>query len=318
MEYFNLVTSQIITFIIYALIGVIAVKTKVLKEEGLDVISKLIIKITLPVMIFHNTISGATVEDFMNTLSIIAWTFVMYGLLFLLSVALRRLFKLQGNKGKVFQANVMFGNVGFMGIPIVATFFPEHGMLYMALFTVADQMVLWTAGVALTTPEDAAKNIDKKQYIKQTVKKFINPAVVAITLSVVFVLLQLQLPAELDTALSKVGAITSPLAMIYIGALFCFTDMISNLKRVEFYGLVAIKMVIVPLVFYWLMGLVPNMNADIRLTMTVIAALPSMTTIAMLAKTQGSEGEYSAGAIFVTTVCSIVTLPLVCYLITCL
>lgn len=316
MEYFDIVISQIITFIIYALIGVIAVKTKVLKEEGLDVISKLIIKITLPVMIFHNTIAGTTVEQFMDTISIILWTFVMYGALFVLSVVLRKLFRLQGNKGRVFQANTMFGNIGFMGIPLVAALFPEQGMLYMALFTVADQMVLWTAGVALTTPEEAMKDVDKKAYIKQTLKKFINPAVVAITLSVVFVFLQIKLPTEFDIALSKVGAITSPLAMIYIGALFCFTDMLGSLKRLEYYGQVIIKMIIFPVLFYWLMGFVPNMNPDIRITMTVITALPSMTTIAMLAKSQKSEGEYSAGGIFVTTLCSIVTIPLVCYLTT--
>ena len=51
-----------------------------------------------------------------------------------------------------------------------------------------------------------------------------------------------------------------------------------------------------------------------ELAMTVLSALPTMTSIAMLAKSQKSEGEYSAGGIFVTTLCSIVTLPMVCYI----
>lgn len=246
MEYFELVISQIIIFVIYAAIGVIAVKTRIINEAGLDVISRLVIKMTLPIMIFHNTIIGATVEQFIDTTSILWLTVVMYGSMFVVSFALKKLFRLTGNRGKVFHANTMFGNIGFMGIPLLAAFFPEKGMLYIAL--------------------------------------------------------------------GKVGGITSPLAMIYLGALFCYTDMKGSLKQIEFYGTVLVKMILYPIAFYLFMGLFPSIDPDILLAMTVLSALPTMTSIAMLAKSQKSEGEYSAGGIFVTTLCSVVTLPLVCYI----
>lgn len=312
MEYFQLVISQIIIFVIYAMIGVIAVKTKILHEEGLEVISKLIIKITLPIMIFHNTITGATVEQFMNTISILLLTAVMYGTMYLVSWGLKKVFRLEGNKGKVFHANTMFGNIGFMGIPILTAFFPENGMLYIALFTVIDQLVLWTVGVQLTLPEGVSVN-DSRSAVIRTIMKLVNPATVAITLSVIGIFVGVKLPYELDTALQKVGGITSPLAMIYLGALFCYADVKGSLKQKEFYGTVLIKMVLYPIVFYVVMGLFPQIHSDIRLAMTILSALPTMTSVAMLAKFQKSEGEYSAGGVFVTTLCSIVTLPVVCF-----
>ncbi|MGN0154231.1 MAG: AEC family transporter [Lachnospiraceae bacterium] len=316
MEYFELVISQIIIFVIYAAIGVVAVKTRILNEEGLDVISRLVIKTTLPIMIFHNTITGATVEQFMDTTSILWLTAVMYGSMFVVSFALKKLFRLKGSRGKVFHANTMFGNIGFMGIPLLAAFFPEKGMLYIALFTVVDQMVLWTVGVQLTLPEENnGKKVGMdKAFVKQTIRKMINPATVAITLAVLGIFAGVKLPEELDIALGKVGGITSPLAMIYLGALFCYTDMKESLKQMEFYGTVLVKMILYPIAFYLFMGLFPSIDPDIRLAMTVLSALPTMTSIAMLAKSQKSEGEYSAGGIFVTTLCSIVTLPLVCYI----
>lgn len=335
MEYFELVISQIIIFVIYAGIGVIAVKTGVLQEKSLDVVSKLVIKITLPVMLFHNTITGVTAEEFLETTSVMLWTVVMYVTLFGVSWLLKKVFRLKGDIGSVYQANTMFGNIGFMGIPVLLAFFPKYGMLYAVMFTVVDQLVLWTIGVHLTTPESKKqippiksgsgeistekRNTEEVQSKKSsavvgTIKKLINPATVAILLAVIGVFAGIKLPSELDVALSKVGAITSPLAMIYIGALFCYTDMLGSLKKIEFYGTVLVKMLLYPIAFYWFMGLFEGLNSEIRLAMTMLSAMPGMTSIAMLAKSQGSEGEYSAGGVFVTTLCSIVTLPAVCYI----
>ena len=71
----------------------------------------------------------------------------------------------------------MFGNIGFMGIPIVAAVFPEQGMLYIALFTVVDQLLLWTVGVNLTAPTDK----ENAMSIASRLLKMINPATIAVT-----------------------------------------------------------------------------------------------------------------------------------------
>jgi len=48
-------------------------------------------------------------------------------------------------------ASSLFGNVGFIGIPIISSLFPQKGMLYIALFTIVDQLLLWTLGLSLTS-----------------------------------------------------------------------------------------------------------------------------------------------------------------------
>ena len=74
-------------------------------------------------------------------------------------------------------------------------------------------------------------------------------------------------------------------------------------------------MCIFPVLFFYLLRLIPGITQDIAVTMSVLSALPTMTSIAMLAQIQKSDGEYSAGMIFVTTLFSVLTLPLVCLLI---
>lgn len=311
MEYFLIVLKQIFIFIIYAVIGVIAVKTKVLDKKGLDVLSRYITKIGLPLLIFTNTINGSTRQEFLDTMSVLMATAAMYLFLYILCLGMARFFKLTGNERNVYHACAMFGNIGFMGIPVVSALFPERGMLYIALFTVIDQLLLWTVGLNLTSP---VENSDSLTGIYM-LKKMINPATVGIILAVIGILLNLHLPELMNTALSKTGATATPLAMIYLGGVFCYTDIGIYIKKIEFYGMVVVKMCISPIILFYILKLIPGITTEITVTMCALCAMPTMSSIAMLAQSQHSAGEYSAGMIFVTTLCSIITLPLVCLMI---
>ena len=311
MLYFPIVIEQIALFLIYAMLGVYAVKRGYFTSASLDVISKLLIKITIPIMIFANTINGATREEFIAALPILLATVLMYALLYLLSVLLKNIFRLSGDSGRVYQACTMYGNIGFIGIPIVAALFPERGMLYIALFTVIDQLTLWTIGISLTSPMGGSRTLSPAE----VAKKMVNPAVIAILLAVVFVFTGWRLPEVLNTGLKNVGGITSVLAMIYIGGLFCFTDIAGYLRHPEIYAEIIVKMILFPPVFYMILRLIPGLTQEIRFTLSVLTALPTMSTIPMFARDQRSDGEYGAGMLFVTTVCSVVTLPLVCLIL---
>lgn len=220
MAYFSIVLSQIIGFVIYILIGIAAVRMRVLGSRSLGVFSRFITKISLPLLLFSNTLNGATRQQFISALPVLAVTVLMYFLLYLLCCLLARLFGLKGNENHVYRACAMFGNIGFMGIPIVAAVFPEQGMLYIALFTVIDQLLLWTLGVNLTAPVDR----ENAMSIASRLQKMVNPATIAIVLAIVGIFTGIELPAPVNTALTKAGALTTPLAMIYMGGLFCYID----------------------------------------------------------------------------------------------
>ena len=146
-----------------------------------------------------------------------------------------------------------------MGIPIVTSIFPERGMLYISVFTMIDQLMLWTVGVRLTS---------KAEHSSFDFKKLINPVTVAIVLALIFILTGISLPEILNTAFSKIGATATPLAMIYLGGVFACMDMRKYICKLDYYGIVAIKMLIFPVLFYLLLGLLP-ISAEIRMTMTL-------------------------------------------------
>ena len=337
MSTLSILINQLGMFVIYILAGIILIRTKVLNRENMEVVSRLVIKLALPVMIFTNTVNGVDKEMLFHSLSILGIAFFMYICLFGLSFLSGKLFRLQGDHQQLYSAMSAFGNIGFMGIPIVTSIFPERGMLYISVFTMIDQLMLWTVGVRLTSKaEDMVENASKIEALcgqletdKKTVedrqsamnrnsekqssfdfRKLINPVTVAIVLALIFILTGIQLPEILNTAFSKIGATATPLAMIYLGGVFACMNVKKYICKLDYYGIVVIKMLIFPIIFYLILGLLP-ISAEIRMTMTLTSAMPVMSSVVMMANAYGTDGDYAMGGILVTTVCSIVTLPLV-------
>ena len=139
----------------------------------------------------------------------------------------------------------MFGNIGFMGIPIITSIYPENGILYVSVFSIVDQLFLWTLGVKLTAPEGEGKF---------DLKKLVNPASIGIIVALFMILTGLKLPTLLNTGLQKIGSTATPLAMIYLGGIFACVPMKNGLRRGELYGIVFAKMLLVPMIMYGMMG----------------------------------------------------------------
>ena len=308
MNYFSIVLEQIEIFVVYMLIGIFAVKMHFLDREKLGVLSGCITKILLPLLIFTNTINGTTREQFLSSVVIILLAAVLYLTLYVVSAILAKLFKIDCKHESLYRACTMFGNCGFMGIPIITSLYPEQGGLYIAMYTVIDQLALWTVGTDLTSPVDNTNKLSTSQRFR----KMINPATIAILAGVFVVLTGVKLPSIIVTALAKTGAAASPLAMVYLGGVFCYIKIIDYLKLKEVYVTIVVKMLLLPILVYSILSHIPAVNQNIAVTIGILCALPTMSSVAMMAESQHSDSDYATGFIFVTTLISIITLPVVC------
>lgn len=102
--------------------------------------------------------------------------------------------------------------------------------------------------------------------------------------------------------------------MIYVGGVFACIDIRRYIKELSLYGIVLVKMLLIPVIMYGVLNLFP-ISEEIHLTMALIAGMPAMTSVVMMANSAGSDGDYALGGVFVTTICSIVTLPFICWLL---
>lgn len=306
MEQFFIVLNQIGIFLILIIFGILAVKFGILDEHSLGSVSKLVMRMALPAYIFINTAEGATRQGLAESLLVIPLAIALYLMLFLLSLLLEKVFHLKGNRGHVFRAIVMFGNVGFMGIPLVVELYPDTALLYISLFTILDQGLFWTYGVSLTKPVSE----QKERISLKNLKNLLSPALVAIIGATVLVLLNIHLPKLLTTTLSKLGTASMPLSLLYIGGMLSMTDVRKVLRCGELYAEIGLKMLVLPIVFFLVMKLC-QVPTDMAGTMTFLTGLPAINMVAMLSKNNGSDGDYAVCAVMMTTLACLVTLPLV-------
>ena len=302
MQQFAVVSQQLFVFAVYVSIGVICVKCKIFNEGSLSALSKFIINVTMPTMIFCNLLSGPALGDLLGALPIFAIYLVSFIVLYMLSGLLVRCFNFEEKKANIYRALTTFSNAGFMGIPLILTLFKERGGVFMSLCMIVDQLMLWTLGVKLTS--------NAKILTAKSLKKFINPALISIFVSLLGIAFSVTLPRNLQVVLKPVGAMTPALSLIYIGGLFCYSDVKKYFKNVEFYAIILFKMIAFPLAI-WLTLRGFAISVDIVKTVVLLKALPTMTSIAIFAKNYDNFGEYAAAAVLITTAASLITVPLV-------
>ena len=165
------------------------------------------------------------------------------------------------------------------------------------------------------SPVAARPSLDTR--VLGLLKRFVNPAFIGVMLALILILLGVKVPDIILKPLHTIGNMATPMSLIYLGGLFALTKWWGVLKRYELYvGLVA-KMIAFPLAFYALLtaltGALPQLPIvhDMVLMITVIAGLPTMTTIAMFTGRKNNMPEYAVGFVLVSTLFSLASLTIV-------
>lgn len=301
----EIIGNQIIVFAILMTVGFIAAKTNVITKEGLNALSRIIVKIILPALIFSIVAgSGVTSKEFLISGRFAIGVFLSYSLLIFSAILMSRLLKLQGKTANIFTALATFGNMGFMGIPLIQAIFKEPvAQVCISVYTLIDMAILWTYGVYLCSRHQ------KQSDSWRAVKNMINPTTVALLIAFIIMILKIRLPDLLMDTISGIGGTSKYLTLIYLGGAMAFVAIKEVVKKPDIFVLTIVKMLFLPIIAYFLLGFfLPQIP---RTILTLIVGLPSMTTIAMVAATYDSDVEFATEIIFVTTLASLVTIPAV-------
>lgn len=301
----GIVTNQIVIFSILMAIGFYAAKTNVLTKDALAAISKLIVKIILPALIFHVVAgSGVTIQDFFFSGSFALAVVFCFAFLSLFGMIMSKFCKLEGKTANIFIALTTFSNIGFMGIPLIQSIYVEPiAQVCISVYTLVDMTLLWTYGVYLCSRHQNNSNS------LNAIKNIINPTTIALFIAFIILIFDIPIPAPLMNTISGLGSTSKYLALMYLGGALAYVKLSSILKKPSTIILAVVKMLIAPIFLYYILGF---FLAQIpRTVLTLIVGLPPMTAIAMIASTYQSADEYAAEVIFVLTVASLITIPLV-------
>lgn len=124
MGQFGVMIGQLVGFLIMLMVGYGCVRLRFYGQTALDGMCSLLLNVLIPVLVFSNAVDGADRAQLAANWGVMLLTAVMYALLILVFWLVAKLLRLKGSRSHVFQASLIFGNAGFIGIPLIMALWP--------------------------------------------------------------------------------------------------------------------------------------------------------------------------------------------------
>lgn len=291
---------QMMLFLLMA-VGVLFRKRNIISESGRKTLSNLTVNLILPCNIIESflgewNVSGNLLHNCLIALGI------SFGIQ-LAALYLSALFfsPVSSEKKNIFRYGLIVSNSSFIGIPVVGELYGNLGVLYTSFFQIPIRIMMWTAGLSLFT------NVDKKESFQKLIK---HPCIIAIVIGAFLMIASVPLPSFLGNTIAGLSKCTTPLSMITVGAMFANSKWSDFLDpSILYYCL--IRLIVFPAIVF---GAVRLLGIDLVLgnVAVLLSAMPMAATTAILADKYNYNGETASRSIFVSTLLSIVTLPVIC------
>ena len=296
----TVIVEQIFILALVAAAGYAAFKTKILNPETNKAVSRLVIYITLPAMLIASvadvpaSVTGHTVWLLLGA------SFLTYALLGLIAVTAPRLIRAKREDYGVYTFMAMFGNVGFMGFPVLTAIFGEKAIFLAAIFNLPMNLICFSLGILMIAP--------KGTKLKATA--LLNPTVVASVAALLLYLLPWSLPTVVNDGFALIGQATIPLAMMLIGSSLAQLPFREIFAIPRLYLLSFVKLITCPFLIYlalrWLIK-----DPLLLGIATVLVSMPVATNATMLCIEYGGNELLASRGVFISTLLSLVTIPLI-------
>ena len=291
-----------VTLFAIVIVGFVAGKLGYMGGDFDKRLSSLIVDITCPALILSSTMSGQ-LPDRKMILPLLLISLLTY--ILLTGVALlvpRWLTKRRDDEGVVGFA-LMFGNVGFIGYPVVASIFGHEAVFYAAVLNVVNTFAVFTIGVMLIMGGRGAYTF--------RMKVLWSTPMLAAYMAILIVALGIgDVPRVISQPLTLIGQITVPAALLIIGSSMSHLSARPMLGNSTVYTTTVFRLALLPLALFFLFSalgfrqLVVNIN-------TVVIAMPVATYGTILCLKHGRDTTLITEVTFITTLLSVITIPLV-------
>ncbi len=294
------ILNQTLIMLILIGVGVICAKTKLISEASNKDLSKFVLQVVNPVVIFMSYQKPYKAELAKNLLlTFIISIAAMAGLIILSYVFVRRK---EGSEFEIERFSSVYSNCGFMGIPLVSALFGDEGVFYLTAFITVFNLIVWTHGVILISGE---------KDFKQVVKVFYSPTIISIILGLITFFLEIRIPDTAASALGFIKDVNTPMAMVVSGVTMAGTNVPKLLKNYKVYYVCLLKLLVMPLILAVPLALVGVLDSKVGMTILVAASAPPAAMCTLLSIRYGKNSIYASEIFTAGTILSVGTLPLV-------
>lgn len=297
-----LLLQQMIVLFIYMMIGYFAYKKGKLDEEAGSKLSWIVLNIANPMLVISAAVNGeGEIKglDLIFTAAVAVWMFAVIGLL---AQFLPKLLHVEKKDVPLYKLMILFNNMAFMGFPLISATYGSNALLYAAVFLLPFNILIYTYGVQVVQEEKAEK--------KFAWDKILNVGVISCVIAAVLYIGHIPVPQFVKTCSQGLGNLTGPLSMIVTGISLTKIKIKELFLDVKLLIFSLIKLIIIPIAGTLLLKQVID-NTILCGTFMIILSTPVASMTLMLAEPEREECEALVKGISLTTILSVVTIPLV-------
>lgn len=301
----NIVTQMVILLLL-VLAGFISNKCGLTGGDFDRRLSNFIINVSCPSLIL-SSVMGDVVPDRRLIIPLLVVGFLTYVALFGVAWLLPRYFVREAYMRGMYSFMLMFGNVGFIGYPVVASIFGPQAVFYACLLNVPNTLFIFVVGTVFVLGGGG-----KLRFSPRTLYC---PGMIASYLSIVIVAMGWeQVPRVVAEPLRLLGGITVPGALLVIGSSMANIGRSHMLGSPRIYVMAALRLMAIPVLIYALSA-IAGVDETVNRVNTVIIGMPVASYGTMFCLKYGRDETEMVRGTLVTTILSVVTIPLLTYIL---
>lgn len=341
----TVVLIQMIKLFLLMCLGGILYKLDIIDDHTRQHVTKLVLHVTMPTLIVYSFIQNMGAKGGADLSVLFAVSVALYALLPVAAVLLILLLRVRKSDQGLYMFITVYSNVGFMGFPVVEALYGNEGLFYAAVFNCIFNISIFTMGVAMMRykgkPATDVKSVSSGKHnktgnasvsaentsitapkggnssaqssIAATLKKLLSPGILCCITAILIYLSGWKVPELVTDVLGTVGGLTSPLAMLLVGA------SLSSMNMKEMFG--DLRMLLYTLLRQFALPLAswPLIHACIgnrvlAIVTLLMVAMPVGNTAVLFSTEYDADEKLAAKGVFLSTLLALLSIPFVLWI----
>lgn len=304
MDFLHIVTQMLMIFGI-VLVGLASAKRNLWAGELDRKLSVFILNVSMPALILASVMGKDLEFEASEVLTLSLVAVVNYVILIGMACLIPQIWHVNRSRQGLARFMLAFGNVSFIGYPVCDAVFGPKAVFCASVLNIPFNLLIFTIGVSFINGGKARSAFSPKLVF--------SPCVVASLIAVVIALMGISVPAPVGQWFHLLGDLTTPCALLIIGSSLSHIPVRDMLGNRFAYAISLLRLIVLPLVVGVVLRLM-GVDHFVANVAVVLSAMPIATNGIMMCLQYGKDERVMTQGLFLSTLFSVVTIPLIAYL----
>ncbi|MCK8827456.1 AEC family transporter [Natroniella acetigena] len=296
--------NQILILFLVLALGFAIRKFNLVNENLNENLSNIVLYISLPALILISMNYEFSIERLIQIRNVFLIGLGIFVTLILISYLMVNFMDSKQDKKSIYQFMVVFGNTAFIGFPIIEVIFGTEGIFLAAIYNLVVNIFIWTFGIIIMNQEERGFSF----------RNLLNPGILAVILGFLIFLFSVEIPASINNVLEMLGATTTPLALIVVGSTLSQIELSGVFSNFKLWLITLLKQLIIPVVVFFVLNILA-VNPLIISVSVILTGMPVAALTAIFAEKFTDNSALASEGVFLSTLLSLLTIPLLVYII---